>query len=146
MGMEVLLQKGQISQAPIRLAQPFWALELRAENYGHQAFSEVSTPPKWCETPLGTYYCHLVSHRHMRAMCAIPCFATHRARIVRCPIKTSTTVYPNNSPPCPEKIQGNSHSLLELPDVDAPRNVRMADSSANISRNYISETERESIP
>ena len=46
-------------------------------------FREVSTPPKWCETP--PWY--LVSHRHI---CAIPHFATYRAIIVRYPTKTST--------------------------------------------------------
>ena len=47
---------------------------------------EVSTHPKWCDTP--SWY--LVSHRHI---CAIPNFATYRTIIVRCPpppIKTST--------------------------------------------------------
>ena len=46
-------------------------------------FREVSTPPKWCETPPW----HLVSHRHI---CAIPHFATYRAIIVRYPTKVST--------------------------------------------------------
>ena len=41
---------------------------------------EVSTPPKWCETPPWD----LVLHRHI---CAIPHFATYRAIIVRYPIK-----------------------------------------------------------
>ena len=45
-------------------------------------FREVSTPPKWCDTPPW----HLVSHRHI---CAIPHFATYRAIIVRYPTKTS---------------------------------------------------------
>ena len=47
------------------------------------SFGEVSTPPKWCDTP--PWY--LVSHKHI---CAIPHFATYRAIIVRYPIKTST--------------------------------------------------------
>ena len=46
-------------------------------------FREVSTPPKWCDTPPW----HLVSHRHI---CAIPHFATCRATIVRYPTKTCT--------------------------------------------------------
>ena len=37
---------------------------------------QVSTPPKWCDTPLW----YLVSHR---GICAIPHFATYRAIIVR---------------------------------------------------------------
>ena len=41
---------------------------------------EVSTPPKWRDTP--PWY--LVSHKHI---CAIPHFATYRAIIVRYPIK-----------------------------------------------------------
>ena len=41
---------------------------------------EVSTPPKWCDTP--PWY--LILHRHI---CAIPHFATYRAIIVRDPIK-----------------------------------------------------------
>ena len=44
---------------------------------------EVSTPPKWCDTP--PWY--LILHRHIRA---IPHFATYRAIVVRYPIKTST--------------------------------------------------------
>ena len=44
---------------------------------------EVSSPPKWCDTP----HWYLVSHRHI---CVIPHFATYRAIIVRYPIKTST--------------------------------------------------------
>ena len=47
------------------------------------SFREVSTPPKWCDTP--PWY--LVSHRHI---CAIPHFATYRAILVRYPMKTST--------------------------------------------------------
>ena len=47
-------------------------------------FREVSTPPKWCDTPPPWY---LVSHRHI---CAIPHFATYRAIIVRYPTKTNT--------------------------------------------------------
>ena len=43
---------------------------------------EVSTPPKWCDTP----HWYLVLHRHIRA---IPHFATYRAIIVRYPIKTT---------------------------------------------------------
>ena len=46
-------------------------------------FWEVSTLPKWCDTP--PWY--LVSHRHI---CAIPHFATYRVIIVRYPTKTST--------------------------------------------------------
>ena len=46
-------------------------------------FKEVSTPPKWCDTPPW----ELVSHRHISA---IPHFATYRAIIVRYPIRTST--------------------------------------------------------
>ena len=37
---------------------------------------EVSSPPKWCDTPPW----HLVSHKHI---CAIPHFATYRAIMVR---------------------------------------------------------------
>ena len=44
---------------------------------------EVSTPPKWCDTPRW----HLVSHKRI---CAIPHFATYRGVTVRYPIKTST--------------------------------------------------------
>ena len=44
---------------------------------------EVSTPPKWCDTP----HWFLILHRHIRA---IPHFATYLAIIVRYPIKTST--------------------------------------------------------
>ena len=43
-------------------------------------FREVSSSPKWCDTPP---WC-LVSHRHI---CAIPHFATYRAIIVRYPHK-----------------------------------------------------------
>ena len=46
-------------------------------------FREVSSSPKWCDTP--PWY--LVSHRHI---CAIPHFATYCAVIVRYPTKTST--------------------------------------------------------
>ena len=44
---------------------------------------QVSTPPKWYDTP--PWY--LVSHKHI---CAIPNSATYRAIIVRYPKKTST--------------------------------------------------------
>ena len=51
-------------------------LKLRSLRYPiscHVFLSEVSTPPRWCNTPL----CYLDSHRHI---CAIPHFATYRAR------------------------------------------------------------------
>ena len=44
---------------------------------------EVSTPPKWCDTP--PWYLSL--HRHI---CAIPHFATYRSIIVQYPTKAST--------------------------------------------------------
>ena len=53
--------------------------------------TEVSIPPKWCDTPPW----HFVSHRHI---CAIPDFATYRAIIVRYPIKTSTKNVCNTIP------------------------------------------------
>ena len=52
---------------------------------GRYLLKEVGTRPKWCDTPPW----RLVSQRHI---CAIPHFATYRARIVRYPIKTSTKV------------------------------------------------------
>ena len=55
-------------------------------NIARYFFREVSTPPKWCDTPLW----YLVSHRHI---CAIPRFATYRAIIVRYPTKTSTNEF-----------------------------------------------------
>ena len=58
-------------------------LSLRYPISRDTVFGEVSTPPKWCDTP--PWY--LVSHKHI---CAIPHFATYRAIIVRYPIKTST--------------------------------------------------------
>ena len=48
--------------------------------------SEVSTPPKWCDTP--PWY--LLSHRHS---CAIPHFATHRRIIVRYPTQKKNRKY-----------------------------------------------------
>ena len=67
------------------IARDIAILSLRYPISRDTLLGEVSTAPKWCDTPPPPW--HLVSHRHI---CAIPHLATYRAIIVRYPTKTST--------------------------------------------------------
>ena len=70
MGMEVFpAERTKKCQAPIKLARPFPAPELRAENYGHEDCSETSvggregsnTPPECCHPHSHSFAVSLVS-------------------------------------------------------------------------------------